>query len=470
MRKSLAISALLLAAAAVLMVSQRFGRTEAAPASSQPSGDGESAPFIVHEWGTFTSFSGSDGVRLEFRPLVDNDLPDFVFNRAKQVGAYYWFSKSRQLVRERMETPVTYFYTDREREVSVKVGFPKGLLTEFYPPVKKMLPPFEREKVVPLRNAELDWGTVRLIPTQQLRTAVADQAAADVVHQRLLGALLPAAGGDHYAFARDTDSALVYARLPAASKRPDVPGSDFFETSAPSGDFFEKFLFYRGIGNFALPIHVQALGGGQFEVRNDGPDPIRSLFLVTAHGKELRLAVAPSIDPDGRLTMVQSSQPTTMDSLADAVVEALVAEKLYEKEARAMVNTWRNSWFGEQGTRLFYMVPPRVTDELLPLTISPQPDEIVRVLVGRYEIMSPEDEARVTQLVQQSIRDRAAFHAKAAKDEKLREKGYQLPKEVVQLGRLGEPALVRVKTINKDQGVKNEAEALLSQLRAQLAE
>ncbi len=459
MRKSLAISALLLAAATVLFVTQRTARTEAAPAGTTESA-GESAPFVVHEWGTFTSFSGSDGVRLEFRPLVSSDLPGFVFNRARQVGAYSDLGKARWLVRERMETPVTYFYTDREREVDVKVGFPKGLLTEFYPPVKKMSPPFEREKVVPIRNAELDWGTVRLIPTEKLRTSLTDKATADVVHQRLLDSLLPAASGDHYGFARDTDSALVYAKLPGDPKQPfDVP----------KGDFFEKFLFYRGIGNFALPINVQAVGGGQFEVRNDGPDPIRSLFLVTAEGKELRMAFAGSLEPGGRMTMVQSSQPTTMDALAEAVTEALVAEKLYDKEARAMVNTWRNSWFGEQGTRLFYMVPPRLTDELLPLTISPQPDEIVRVLVGRYEIMSPEDEARVTQLVQQSVRDRTAFNAKAEKDEKLRQQGYQLPKAIVELGRLGEPALVRIKTINKEPGVRYEAEALLAQLRAQIA-
>jgi hypothetical protein len=460
MRKSLAISAVLLGAAALFFVSQRAAHTEAAPAASESSGGEAADRFIVHEWGTFTSFSGSDGVRLEFRPLVSSDLPGFIFDRARQVGAYHDGGKGRWLVRERMETPVTYFYTQREREVNVKVGFPKGLLTEFYPPVQKMLPPFEREKTVQLRNSELDWGTVRLIPTEKLRTSLADKGTADVVHQRLLEALLPAAPGDHYGFARETDSALVYAKLPGNPKNLDLP----------RGDFFEKFLFYRGLGNFALPIRVQALGGGQFEVHNTGTDPIRSLFLVTAEGKELRLALAPSIAPGERITMAQSSQPTTMDQLSDSVATALVAEGLYEKEARGMVNTWRNSWFGEQGTRLFYMVPPRLTDELLPLTISPQPDEIVRVLVGRYEIMSPEDEARVTQLVQQSMRDRTAFHAKAEKDEKLRQQGYALPKAIVQLGRLAEPALVRIRTINKEQGVKYEADALLTQLRAQQTE
>src|SRR3984957_3817973 len=83
--------------------------------AAEPSGEG----LVVHEWGTFTSFSGSDGVRLEFRPLVDEDLPPFVLDRFLQSGAANPFSKSTLRVRMRMETPVTYFYTNRERDVNV---------------------------------------------------------------------------------------------------------------------------------------------------------------------------------------------------------------------------------------------------------------------------------------------------------------------------------------------------------------
>jgi hypothetical protein len=458
MRKSLALSAVFLCAAALLGLGLRAAYTEAGPTT----GAAGAGRLVVHEWGTFTSFSGSDGVRIEFRPLADNDLPDFVINRAKQVGAQEFMGKGMWLVQERMETPVTYFYTDRERDVRVKVGFPQGLLTEFYPPVEKMLPEFAgKNKVVKLRDSELDWGTVHLIPQDKLRTEVADPAVAEEVRKRLLDALIPPAFGDHYGFARETDSALVQVQLPPNKKHP----------SAPQGHFFEKFLFYRGIGNFELPISVQALGNGRFEVRNNGPEPIRSLFLVTAVDdakvSELRFAVVKQIDARGRLVIEQSTSVASMEDLSEAVVKSLVAENLYEKEARAMVNTWRNSWFGEEGTRLFYMVPTKLTDELLPLTVSPAPDELVRVLVGRYEIMSPEDENRVTKLVEKSIQSRAEYYKKAEKDEKLRNKGYQLPKEIKGLGRLAEPALARVKTISKDAGVKAEAANLLSMWMAQ---
>jgi len=454
-RKSFLVTSLALAAVVLAGVGYWANQSQARTSVEGPNYLSSDHPgkLIVHEWGTFTSFSGSNGVRIDFRPLADNDLPAFVINRARQAGAWHPLAKFNLLVQERMETPVTYFYTDREREVNVKVGFPQGLLTEFYPPVQQMLPKFEWKNAVKIRDSELDWGTVQLIPESKLGNTVADKGLSEVIRQRLLGSLLPDTQGNHYQFARETDSALVHVNLPGKK--------DLY--SVPNGDFFEKFLFYRGIGNFELPIHVVAKGSGRFEVSNSGSDAIRSLFLVTADGKELRFAKAEQIDPQGKLTMVQSSTKANLDDLAEAVVESLVAEKLYEKEARSMVNTWRQSWFGEQGTRLFYVVPSRLTEALLPLTISPAPDEMVRVLVGRFEIMSPEDEARVTKLVQQSIVARDEHLKKAEKDEKLRQQGLPLPESIRNLGRLAEPALVRVRTIAKEPAVREEAGRLLAQ-------
>ena len=51
------------------------------------------------------------------------------------------------------------------------------------------------------------------------------------------------------------------------------------------------------------------------------------------------------------------------------------------------------AWFGEEGTRLLYLVPRAKTDELLPLTVEPKPTEVVRVLVGRHDFLTPEQEA-----------------------------------------------------------------------------
>jgi hypothetical protein len=54
-----------------------------------------------------------------------------------------------------------------------------------------------------------------------------------------------------------------------------------------------------------------------------------------------------------------------------------------------MIETWRDSWF-EEGTRLFYLIPRASVDRILPLDFEPRPAEIVRVFVGRLEIITPE--------------------------------------------------------------------------------
>jgi hypothetical protein len=422
-----------------------------ARAEASSSSDG----LIVHEWGTFTSFSGSDGVRLEFRPLEDEDLPPFVLDRFLQSGEVNLFSKSQIRVRMRMETPVTYFYTDRERDVNVRVSFPEGLLTEFYPPVAYMEPRYELYQKPALKGSSLDWGSIHLIPTSCLRAQVEDPERRRLLESLLAASLTPPADEKyHYGHARETDSALVQVHRPKSNS----PASPL----APAGDFFEKFLFYRGVGNFDLPLKLTAAGDGTFVLANSGTDPIRSLFLIDVDGETVRFVAYDEVADRDRLQLVQAAEPGTLDGLADAVTDALVAEGLYEKEAIAMVNTWRSSWFGERGTRLLYVVPQSITDALLPLDISPKPEKTVRVLVGRMEIMTPEEESRITALVQTSAAERQADWQAASTEGRLA--NYAGPAELTSLGRLAEPALVRIRTISKDLAIRAEARLLLQRL------
>lgn len=424
---------------------------------------------VVHEWGTFTSFSGSDGVKLEFRPLEDTDLPYFVLDRQRQSGLGYP-SKFDYRVLQRMETPVTYFYVGRPREVNVRVGFPSGLLTEFYPPVASMKPAFKLSGPEPVANSELDWGKVWLIPEDHVRSPLPTSPATETLHKRMVEKLLPSSDGfDHYAHARKTDSALVYSELPGDPKNPLVP----------RGGHFEKFLFYRGIGNFDLPLKLTAPANDKLELTNSGPEPITNLFLVTVDEFHVRFTSYARIAPGEKLTLDTPTTDATVDQLAAAVKAALVREKLYDKEAAAMVETWRKSWFGETGTRLFYMLPQAQTDKLLPLSIEPAPQELVRVMVGRMEIMRPSDEARITEQVRRSAealaaeakrkntdyKDPADAAAAAAKAPPPIDQT-KLPNEIAAWGRLAEPALVRVRHVSKDPMVQQEAYRLLSVLRA----
>ncbi len=417
--------------------------------------------FVVHEWGTFTSFSGSNGVQLDFRPLLDSDLPSFVLNRERQAGARSMLTKSSLWAPLRMETPVTYFYVDEPREVEVKVSFPDGLLTEFYPPVRGMQPAYNGKRPEKLGPSELNWGKVQLIPEAALRPKLGDETMSKLLAHRLMEAAPPHEFGQfHYDAARATDSALVAVNLPESADAAKSP----LNVPPPSGLHVEKFLFYRGVGKFPLPLSAEVQSDGRVQVQNTGGEPIRSLFLidVTSNNNDIQIlrTQLAALDSKSAATLPPLTEPITLNDLRSEVQRALVQEGLFEKEAAAMVQTWSDSWFREPGLRLFYMLPSAMTDSVLPLHITPPADETVRVMVGRMEIMPPSQEEKLSQAV--------ALHRKLR--ERRREEGNNepLPPPAMlrTLGRFAEPALVRVRELAENDADAYEASILLRELRA----
>jgi len=424
----------------------KSGAIDEPPLSVSPSGK-----LIMHEWGTFTSFSGSNGVQLDFRPLINEDLPGFVMDREQHSGQFL-LTKGRIRARIRMETPVTYFYTDRERTIRAKVEFPQGLLTEFYPPVVAMAPSFNpvlagRE---PFGNSMLDWGEIHLIPTSLLAPNVKDPATRNWLQQRIEQQIVPSDGSasNHYYYARATDSAIVHIH------KPEVP-----DRGRAAQDHLEKFLFYRGLGRFEQPLRATVSDDGRIQVTNTGDQPIRSLFRVTVTSGALRYSVLNSVAGGVTAEFPATTAEVSRSEILDVVAKALVRENLYEREATAMVHTWADSWFAEEGTRIFYMIPQSLTDKLLPLTISPPPDESVRVLVGRLEVMSPALERKLLEVVSARAKARVIHQ-----QEKLTTP-LPIPEEFIKLGRLAEPALVRLQELAAEDAVSYEAGLLLRECR-----
>src|SRR5438105_8838159 len=75
--------------------------------------------------------------------------------------------------------------------------------------------------------------------------------------------------------------------------------------------------------------------------------------------------------------------------LGDRMAESLVKAGLYPREAAAMVKTWKDSWFEEDGVRVLYLLPRAWTDRTLPLALDPAPRDLARVMVGRAEVLLP---------------------------------------------------------------------------------
>jgi hypothetical protein len=158
----------------------------------------------------------------------------------------------------------------------------------------------------------------------------------------------------------------------------------------------EKFLFYRGVADFDVPITVEVLGSDALRIRNTGSDPLPAVIAFEKRGAALGYRVLGPLS--GEVTIGAPALDGSFAQLRKELEQVLTRAGLYPKEAAAMVETWRDSWF-EEGTRVFYIVPSARTDAILPLTITPAPEHVARVFVGRMDVITP----AMLQMVEQSL-------------------------------------------------------------------
>ncbi|HEX8547736.1 MAG TPA: T9SS type A sorting domain-containing protein [Cytophagaceae bacterium] len=323
--------------------------------------------FNVHEWGTFTTLNTSDGLPLHGLFKDETPLPPFVysmpfFSYDKTVG----WPDTTQLknVSTKMETPVLYFYTNKPKEIRVKVGFNGGTISQWYP-------------------------------------------------QRYAGEAGPTE--PYVDFARNYHGSIEWKAsiLSKDTVLPYSPPSDQvnLEWSAPrqtnanlikgSNGEIEKYLFYRGIGNITLPIKIEFNKTGKLVLTNSASE---DLGYVLVYEKSENISQTPTIWWQGSLkadTYKVIPKPTASDwtevyEATDNFETALAKAGLYPDEARAMLSTWHNSYFEkETGLKVFWILPRKLTDQILPLELSVRPDNLERVIVGRSEILSPEMEAQL---------------------------------------------------------------------------
>jgi len=83
------------------------------------------------------------------------------------------------------------------------------------------------------------------------------------------------------------------------------------------------------------------------------------------------------------------NQKTWRRDVFQNVREGLIAQGLTKDESEGMVKTWWNSYFEHDGLRVFWVVPEGELEKVLPIEITPAPEKMVRVIVGRGEVMRP---------------------------------------------------------------------------------
>jgi hypothetical protein len=333
-----------------------------------------------------------------------NDLPHFVNDRGYR--NFKWNLSGTV----RMETPVIYFYSPWQLTAHVRVSFLKGLITEWYPKAEYQIDqksgadgPLYR---LPSNLNGIDTSMRRLTGGIEWKNVSVEPGTEPVLPRE--------DNPSRYYAARTTDSAPLTV-----------------------GDQHEKFLFYRGVARFGIPLSARLSSDDSVILENCGTDEVPVAIRFENHGGRVGYRIGGAVS--GSVTLDPPSMSAAgLAPLIEELKRILVAQGLYPKEAQAMVETWRDSWF-EEGSRVIYVVPSQTVNTVLPLQIDPVPSHTVRVFVGRIELITHE--------TMQSVETAIAANDRCAVD---------------RYGRFLEPILTRIVSENPS------AEPQIEQFRASL--
>lgn len=325
----------------------------------------------VHEWGTFTVAQNDQGETLVGVNTDDEPLPPFVYkkyfginkNEEKQISG---FGKSlpryiNRKMRMRLETPVVYFYPKENmtgKDFDFQAEFINGVISEVYPKT------FDIQKEGPKLESPLSQAVWKNITI--------------------------------------TDS----KNFPITENPVWLEPRKVKAKSIQVGEETEKYLFYRGLGENDIPLHVvtnrdskkiEIFSEEKKSLVDDPKYSIENLWYVNVdfQGKIVYKKLNGfTVDSNLRTKKIDFSSEFTKDeknndyqSLFSSMKDALVKEGLFVEEAVAMLKTWEHAYFKQPGSRIFYMVPRVWVDKNLPIKVSVD-SKIERAMIGRIEIIS----------------------------------------------------------------------------------
>ncbi len=320
----------------------------------------------VHEWGTFTSLVDEKGVEMSGMYHEEVGLPGFVYGlRAEgasgQLGQksctgthgrmskcafspdkdFVPFNEFNTKVTQKMETPVIYFYGEKGETAHVDVDFPAGMISQWFPKASNL-----NLHLQEFKKGFMGWD-VTLKGVDEVQNIPATLASSI------------------WNPARATKSNVI-----------NVGAED------------EKFIFYRGLGEFSVPLKI-TLGDGTVTLNNTSNEDVPALvYLMSGKSEGVKKFLTIFSLKAGEVRTVKTSSAEASGDLKAELTKALVEAGLFQDEAQAMLATWDESYFHTEGERLLYILPREWTEKILPMRVTPTPTKLERVLIGRVELFS----------------------------------------------------------------------------------
>lgn len=383
-----------------------FGAAVALAGAARAGSEAGLPPIQVHEWGTFTVLQDEQGKPIGGINTDDEPVPSFVHTGpgpqlqsnselpAQSVLISKGWPRCDRDVLVRLETPVVYFHLPPGSppvKLDVEVEFHGGQLTQYYPAAKA--------------SATDPTGQSGNSANRRGIPALTSDTIGSLAWNDLTVGARSAAGP------KTSEPVWLAPRQVAAADLRTAPSAKNAAGEA------ERYLFYRGVGHVSAPLSVSRDESGKdlliranlsaqlqhtpgiafgslwlLDVRADGASAMRVIESadVTPHANQPIARTSAAFAPSAYSTR-------TVTRMRAALHAALMQQGLYSDEADALLNTWEVSYFRRPGMRLFFMVPPVWTEQVLPLRVS-KSAIIHRAMVGRIELVTPEERRQLARI------------------------------------------------------------------------
>jgi hypothetical protein len=384
---------------------------------------GEPPKLIVHEWGVFCTFADAKYANANLKQEWASMPPDFYrqFPDRKLRKVEEWDSMAP------VDKPIIYFYTDRQNlAADVKVKFTDGAPVVWWPCTVEPLDDFRVK--APGICRELHWsGKLKADGTEEVGSGwhICDYTVKTPPDSWVNQARL-----DNAAWFV-TDDAAVRVQPAKPSKPTEADFKGFRKGRMFSSRFqSERFIYYDGLTPAVSCLSCRDMGEQGLKMTNSAKFKIGDVILVDRRDQQHVAMEHFSIDAGGSVTAAAKAQDA--DQAAQWLLADLRAAGLYEKEANSVLAIWRKGLFDRPGVTAIYLLPQDEYDRMLPLSVDPKPQKVVRVGIvvqGNLEVSAAALEAKVASLVTKMDDDDYRVRDKAAAD----------------LARLGQPAMAAIR-------------------------
>ncbi|MBL8793636.1 MAG: hypothetical protein JNM56_07015 [Planctomycetia bacterium] len=343
----------------------------------------------VHEWGVFRVHRDLDLANADMKAIWDG-LPKFIYGQVngRQLPKHWQNLEIR-------DRPIVYFRTPKALEVQMKVEFPGGVPAVWWPGTQ--YPAIRQGNVIgpaPKAGAvadRLEWK-LHLKEPPKVRRALAE----------------PAVETSHwFQTLRNVKADDVFALVGEAN----------------FGYEREKFVYYDGLfpaGKWLdLKFEKERVG-----VVNRAKDPVHDVTVVDRQAGKVRVARLSQLAAGAEVQNLEFVAAEA-NRWPQAGIETLAAQLqgagLNADEAKSLIELWKDELFLTEGVTLFYRIPQEVYERLLPLTLQPRPEKLVRVGLMHHAHCEPDLAERVARLLKDL--DSNDFGVRQAAQRRLEEMG-----------------------------------------------